>query len=81
MAKKLIFVDLDITLPEGEDGIHIRKADKKWNDNPVYYLLKFVCSKSVGNWNKHWNKNLGRLSRIHLRILGRPRNFTKIKYA
>ena len=35
--------------PEGEDGIHIRKEDKKWNDNPVNYLLKFVCSKSVGN--------------------------------
>ena len=34
--------------PDGEDGIHIRDNDKKWNDNPVNYLLKFVCSKSIG---------------------------------
>ena len=35
--------------PEGEDGIHIWKEDKRWNDIPVNILIKFVCSKSVGN--------------------------------
>ena len=38
-----------VSIPEGEDGINIRKEDKKWNDNLVNVLLKFVCSKSVGN--------------------------------
>ena len=34
---------------QDEDGIHIRGEDKKWNDHAVNNLLKFVCSKSVGN--------------------------------
>ena len=34
-----------------EDGVHIWKGDtlNRWNDNQVNILLKFVCSKSVGN--------------------------------
>ena len=35
--------------PDGEDGMMIRDDDKKWNDNPVNYLHKFVCSKSISN--------------------------------
>ena len=35
--------------PNDEDGIHISYQDKKWNDNPVNYLHKFVCSKSISN--------------------------------
>ena len=32
-----------------EDGIHIWMGNKRWNDFYVTYLMKFVCSKSVGN--------------------------------
>ena len=35
--------------PLDEDGMMIRKEDKKWNDYNVSYNLKFVCSKSVCN--------------------------------
>ena len=33
--------------PYDEDVIHISARDKKWNDETVDHLLKFVCLKSV----------------------------------
>ena len=45
------YTNWDIGQPDNshnEDGIHIWGGDKRWNDNQVYSLIKFVCSKSVG---------------------------------